>query len=325
MTGTFGSFCGPTSFHHYPILQQSPKAIYILFCVVIVIVLLSSTLGNIMILSALRRCKSLRPPSKALLCSLALTDLFVGLVVLPLFTAYHLTIILEMPSHYCAIAVIYGRIANFIVGTSITTIATIAIDRYLALHLRMRYREVVKFKRVVCVLALEWILLAFCSGSAFWNARVSLVSGTVAMFLGCLIILLCYLSIHRGLRRRAAQIHQQRNASESCNLNVLRYKKTVHNMLWICGLLFVCYIPYLSSMFATLLTGLKISTSLALRFTVIAMYLNSTLNPVLCCWRIKELKEKVTADIGAFCNFLPWQSCFPCNSSKAGKGSCNFS
>jgi len=50
-----------------------------------------------MILLALRECQSLHSPSKALLCSLALTDLFVGVVVLPLFTAYYLKIILEIP------------------------------------------------------------------------------------------------------------------------------------------------------------------------------------------------------------------------------------
>jgi len=50
-----------------------------------------------MILLALRECQSLHSPSKALLCSLAPTDLFVGVVVLPLFTAYYLKIILEIP------------------------------------------------------------------------------------------------------------------------------------------------------------------------------------------------------------------------------------
>ena len=148
MEKTSETFCNSTSTHYYPAAQQFPKSIYIFGCVVSVIVSVSSTFGNIVILFGLRKCQSIHPPSKALLCSLALTDLFVGLVVLPLFTAYYLMVILEMPRYYCVIAVTYGRTSNFIGAVSLQTIATIAVDRYLAFHLRLRYRELMTLRRV---------------------------------------------------------------------------------------------------------------------------------------------------------------------------------
>ena len=89
MEGTFESHCDSTSNHYYPALQQLPKTIYICACVVNAISSVTSTFGNTLILLALRKCRSLHSPSKALLCSLALTDLFVDVVVLPLFTAYN--------------------------------------------------------------------------------------------------------------------------------------------------------------------------------------------------------------------------------------------
>ena len=53
-------------------------------------------------------------------------------------------------------------IITFIVGVSLEMIATIAIDRYLAVHLRLKYHELVKLSRVVCILVIEWIgLLVF--------------------------------------------------------------------------------------------------------------------------------------------------------------------
>ena len=174
-------FCGPTSTHYYHAAQQFPKTIYIFVCIFNVLAAVSSTLGNIMILFALRKCQSLHPPSKVLLSSLALTDLFVGLVVLPLFTAYYLTIILEMPTYYCSIAISYGRISSFVGSVSLATIATIAVDRFLAFHLRLRYKEIVKFRRVVCVLVLEWILAALWAGSWFWSAKFNLIWGTIAL------------------------------------------------------------------------------------------------------------------------------------------------
>ncbi len=151
------SFCSSTSSHCYPrpAAQQFSKIIYIFACVVSVAITVLSTLGNIMILFALHKCQSLHPPSKALLCSLALTDLFVGLVVLPLFIAYYSMIILEMPRYYCVIAVTYGRTSTFIGAVSIGTIATIVIDRYLAFRLLLRYRELVKIRQIICILIFE--------------------------------------------------------------------------------------------------------------------------------------------------------------------------
>ena len=264
----------------------------------------SSTLGNTVILFATRKCQSLHSPSKALLCSLALTDLVVGLVVIPLFIAHYLTIILEIPSYYCAISMTFGRISTFIGAASLATITTIAIDRFLAFHLRLRYREIVKFKRVDLALVVAWILSGLWSGSWFWSTPLNIIWGAIALFGFCLITSLCYLNIHRGLRRHIAQIHQQENANELGDLNFPQYKKTVHNMLWIYGLLFVCYVPYLSSLFAILISGLNNFTRFAMYFSAIAIHFNSSLNPVLYCWRIKELKEKVLANLSALCNFI---------------------
>ena len=201
-----GLYCSSnsTSTHYFPAAQKFSNNIYIFACVVIVICSVSSTMGNTMILFALRKCQSLHPPSKALLCSLALTDLFVGLVVLPLFTAYYLMIVLEIPKYYCVIAVTYGRTSNFIGAVSLETIVTIAIDRVLAFHLRLRYRELMTLRRVVCILVIQWILAAFWTASWFLSLQVSMISGAIGLLSFCLITALCYLSIRRGLRRHVA-------------------------------------------------------------------------------------------------------------------------
>ena len=304
MTATSESYCSSSSTHYYPAAQQFPKPVYIFACVLITICSFSSTMGNIVILVALRKCQSLHSPSKALLCSLAFTDLFVGLVVLPLFAGYYMVIILEIPTYYCAVAIIYGRASNFVGAVSLATIVTIGVDRYLAFRLRLRYRQVVKLRRIVCILVLEWILAAIGTGSWFLNAYVHLIAGATGILICCPIIIVCYLSIHCGLRRHFAQVHAQASSSESSDFNVVRYKKTVNNMLWIYGLLLVCYMPYLLSMFVILVAGLNNSTRLALHFSAVAIYFNSSLNPILYCWRIKELKEKVTAHLCALCAFI---------------------
>ena len=305
MAGTFAeSYCSSNSTHYYPAAKEIPSTTYTFACVVSGILSVSSTLGNTMILLALRKCQSLHSPSKALLCSLALTDLFVGLIVLPLFTAYYLMIILGMPNYYCVIAITYGRTSTFIAAVSLETITTIAIDRYLAFHLRLRYRELVKFRRVVCLLVIEWIAAAVWSGIWFWSAPINMWSGVAGLFSCYLTTSLSYYSICRGLRRRVAQIRRHVNSSESTEFDVAHYRKTVNKMLWIYGLLLVCYMPHLTSVLVILVTGLSDSSRFALHFSGIAVFINSSLNPILYCWKMKEIKEIVIANINALRNFV---------------------
>ena len=303
MAGTFAeSYCSSNSTHYYPAAQEVPRTIYIFACVVSVILSVSSTLGNTMILLALRKCQSLHSPSKALLSNLALTDLFVGLILLPLFTAHYLIITLEMSSYYCAIAITYGRTSTSIAGVSLETIGTIAIDRYLAFHLRLRYRELVKLRRVVCTLAIEWIATAVWSGIWFWSAPINMWSAEDGLFSCCLIIPLYYFSIYRNLRRHVTQIHLNLNSSASTDFNVAQYKKTVNSMLWIFGLLLVYYMPHLTSPLVILFKGLNATSRFVLHLSSIAVFFNSSLNPVLYCWKIKEIREIAIANVNVLRN-----------------------
>ena len=305
MAGTFTeSYCSSSSTHYYSAAQEIPKAVYIFACVVSVMLSVSSTFGNTMILLALRKCHSLHPPSKALLSSLALTDLFVGLIVLPLFIAYYLMIILEIPGYYCVVAVTYARTSTFIAGASLETITTIAIDRYLAFHLLLRYREHVKFSRVACILVIEWIAAAVWSGIWFWSAPINMWTGVFGLCSCYVITSLCYYSIRRGLRCHVAQIRRCVNYSESNDFDVAQYKKTVNNMLWIYGFLLVCYMPHLTSLLVVLVTGLSNSSRFALHFSGIAVFVNSSLNPILYCWKMKEIKQIVIANLNVLRNFV---------------------
>ena len=79
-------------------------------------------------------------------------------------------------------------------------------------------------------------------------------------------------------------------------------KKTVSNSLWIFWLFLLCYMPSLLSSLAVVVTGLNDSTRFAWQFVAITVYINSILNPILYCWKIKELKVKVIALLKVACN-----------------------
>ena len=63
------------------------ETIVIINCVLNIPLMLISIIGNTLVLAAILRTPWLRSPSTTLLCSLAVSDLLVGLVVQPTYTA----------------------------------------------------------------------------------------------------------------------------------------------------------------------------------------------------------------------------------------------
>ena len=73
----------------------------------------------------------------------------------------------------------------------------------------------------------------------------------------------------------------QMNLHGSTDFNVGQYRRTVNNMLWINGVLFVCYLPYLATLLTILAIGLSDTTRFVLHFSATVIYLNASLNPIL--------------------------------------------
>ena len=97
-------------------------------------------LGNILILHALRNYQALHTPTKALFCSLAISDLGVGLAVYPLFAAYCFAAAFNNIEAFCAILVGPYTIAAYSLGfVSFMTITVIALDRFFAFTLRYSF------------------------------------------------------------------------------------------------------------------------------------------------------------------------------------------
>ena len=117
---------------------------------VLVLLAITATIGNSLILVALQKDTSLHPPSKILLRSLAITDLCVGVISLPLAVTLLLSSVNESWS-ICRIAKYSVYVVTTISsGVSLATLSAIGVDRLLALLLKLRYRQVVTVKASSC-------------------------------------------------------------------------------------------------------------------------------------------------------------------------------
>ena len=264
-----------------------------------------ATLGNVLILVALRNVSSIHPPTKLLFRCLAISDLCVGLLVQPLYVyVVYITSYLDIGNFIVELYYVYEFIIGVLVGVSILTSAAISVDRLLALLLGLRYRHVVTLCRVRVVIACVWFIAVsnaslFCVAWILSHYKLILASlWTFRAFIIFSIVVstFSYTKIFFTLRHQQAQVQNHVQPEQSSRvrsvLNIARYKKTVYSVAWIQFAMLACYGPYIVMAFLWNF-GIIDYSKIADEVFFCLVFLNSSLNPVLYCWRIKDVRQEV--------------------------------
>ena len=270
---------------------------------------ITASLGNILILIALRKVISIHPPTKLLFQCLAITDLGVGLISQPLMaTLFLLTDNIDIEI-WKICSQLHSSLSITLCGVSVFASTALSVDRLLALFLGLRYRHVVTLKRIRAVLAcacLTSLLIVLV-----WNFRTKTVRIIITILLTlCLIIsLFSYTKIVLRLRQHQSSVRdnvQQGQANtEKMPLNLERYKKkTVVSIALVQLALVKCYFPPIIFLIFIYLKGIHPSIHFLFDLASTILFLNSSLNPFLYCWRIKEIRQAVKATIRRFCACL---------------------
>lgn len=265
---------------------------------------ITAFLANVLIIAALQKVTSVHSPTKLLFRSLAITDLCVGLITQPLFVSY-----LMSPEH--SGRCYYLRILFYTIGTffssvsCLTALPAISVDRLLALLLGLRYRCVVTLRRVRVIVIIVWLASATTTMTLFYDETIFRRLIFIGLLLCILTSTVCYAKIYHTLRHRQTQIqdhaHQGQPNGRGISLNMSRYRKTVSSALWVQMALLACYLPYGIVKAIFLITGVYPSfLNLMFRVTLSLVYLNSSLNPFLYCWKIRALRQAVKDTIRQF-------------------------
>jgi len=270
---------------HYQLIFLS--IFHILLCI-------SSSLGNTLILVALHKESSLHPPSKLLYRCLATTDLCVGVISEPLAVIYWMSAVNE---HWniCHYALFSSFVASYILcSVSLLTLTAISVDRLLALSLGLRYRQIVTLKRIYMIVITFWVLAMVCSTMYIQNYLITVRYSHIVIILCLVTSIFAYTKIFFNLRHHQTQVHaevrQEEQPSQSTQLNITRYRKAVSSALWLQLTLVVCYLPHGLVTALSTHSGPSPGLMLVRQFTMTLVYLNSSLNPILYCWKIKEVR-----------------------------------
>ncbi|XP_078342593.1 melanocortin receptor 4-like [Oculina patagonica] len=266
---------------------------------------ITSALGNALILFALKNVSSIHPPTKLFLRCLAVTDFCVGLIIQPLYATYIMSRIIKIDVNVYYYVYNVSVSSNFILcGVSVLTSTAISVDRLLALFLGLRYRHVVTLRRVRVVITCFWIIGTLSGLIRVWRRDIAVKEASVFLVLCTVTSIFCYTRIHLKLRHQQAQVqnnvpHVQQN-EEGIPLNIARYKKTVSSIMWVQLALVACYVPW---GIVAVLYGNRNEHDVSWLATSTLVFLNSTLNPILYCWKIREVKQAVKGTIRQFSCF----------------------
>ena len=280
-------------------LSAPPAGIYEFFSALNIFLSITAAVGNVLILIALKNVSSIHPPTKLFFQCLAVTDLCVGLIVQPLYVTYIMSLIIQMNVNVLHYVYKVFKASSFILcGVSVVTSTAISVDRLLALSLGLRYRQVVTIRRVRVVITCFWLIEALAIWFRVKRIAIANAASSVVLILCLVISIFCYTRIHLKLRHQHAQVqnnvpHGQQNGG-GIPLNIARYKKTVSSIMWVQLALVACYVPW---GIVAMLDANGIEHDVAWRTVDTLVFLNSSLNPILYCWKITEVKQAVKGTI----------------------------
>ncbi|XP_056301269.1 trace amine-associated receptor 13c-like [Danio aesculapii] len=286
-------------------------SVYVILYVAAAAVALLTVCGNLLVIISVSHFKQLHTPANILILSLAVSDLLVGVFVMP----FHLSWVIES----CwisgpAMCLIFSFVTFQATCVSVHTVALIAVDRFLALGFPFFYSDQIS-PIAICITTLFNWLFSFlynftllyingnftnviCQGKCLYVVDMvsSLIDLLIVFIMPCTLIILLYIRIFAIAKKHATAIRalQVHNSTESSKNKISdKSERKAAMLLGILVFVFLlCLLPYF-------ITSLVISYSSANLFhirdvAVIFFFLNSTINPIIYAifypWFQKSLK-----------------------------------
>ena len=271
---------------------------YFANCVFNAILSYSAIMLNIVTIQALRKTASLPSVLRTLLLNLAVSDLGVGALVQPLYVAFFaVRMKVNYNNHdFDGINKAFGILANFLGYASFYGVTVLSADRFLAIHLHLRYRELVTPKRVIVVVVAMWIVSGFYSLLGFrrlsWDiAMITFVVNGAACLTATTFF---YYKILAEVRRHSHQIHRLQVAGNGEILaRAVKVRKYALGTFYVYLVLLVCYFPQICVFSVELATGNSAWGNDVSLYTLTMILLNSTLNPLIYCWKMRHVRHAV--------------------------------
>ena len=261
-----------------------------------------ATLGNLLVIRALMKNSTIPATVKKLFLSLAFSDLAVGLCS-QLMTAIISAVMLKMASSeddlafFCpTVLIVLLYFMHLLAVASFLNVIVIAFDRLLAVSLHLRYQELVTPIRVTIVLVSLW-LTSCVSAFLYIFLPKGIVMAAVISVIGYVLTTLAYVRIYKVVRYHQNQIYSQNQLQNAQTREAHRQRKSAYNSLFLSVVFLACYFPFFPCTILYETNTSEISFLVAHFASIFLIYLNSSVNPLVYCWRYPEIRRSVKSTV----------------------------
>ncbi|XP_053735890.1 histamine receptor H2a [Synchiropus splendidus] len=303
---------------------------------ILVLLILLTISGNVTVCLAVCVSRRLRCLTNCFIISLAVTDLLLGLLVLPFSALLQLTNDWPFGPRFCNF---YICMDVMLCTASILTLLVISVDRYLAVTMPLRYSSLVLPWRVAVAMAIVWttsLAVSFLPIQMGWNTangtvqnygpwsqkrtcrfelnRPYVLTDSILTFFLPLLAMCCiYLKILRIAREQAKRIVQARpnnartfqggNNKPTISAVTLREHKATVTVAAVIGAFIVCWLPYFI-MFTLLGLREHPHPNAVTEFSIVLWigYTNSALNPILYGALNRDFRSAYRHVLGCSCS-----------------------
>ena len=270
---------------------------YIVTCVLNILLTITAIVLNSVTIQALRKASSLSKSLRTLLLSLAFTDLGVGLLCHPFNIAFLIKWLRQEMESYptCAAYTAFTFITNSLSKASFFGIAALSVDRFLAIHLHLRYQDLVTHRRVFAVVVFMWIFsVVYTLFRLLVTTDITYVVFAINGII-CYVVSAClYFRIYLAVRRHKNHIQALEVAQNGeMAANMVSASKSAVGTFYVYLVFLVCYLPHSFSLAFIALHGSNAQTKVSTIYTWTLVLFNSSLNPVIYCWKLRPIRRAV--------------------------------
>lgn len=280
--------------------QDSDNTRIVVFQILSYIIDVMILLGNTFVIWLVMRTKNLHTVTNMLLISLAISDLFVGLAIIPSFMAC-----IHVPCDLVLAKMVY----DYFLFVSVANLCAITVDRYTAVMHPLRYTRKMTSITAVRVIAIAWFIPAVLSilPTCWTYSDTSKENQDVAnkvfytiqviffVFTPCCLMLWAYSKIFHEAMKQTRRIHAE-ISNISNTSNATRSSNEAKNAIKVFGTV-VCFfvLCWSLSAYRTFVIYFKLN-DISPNLTIVSRLLliaNSAVNPVFYTLWKKDVRREV--------------------------------
>ncbi|XP_022802227.1 octopamine receptor 1-like [Stylophora pistillata] len=306
-----------TEHNHKSWGEKKAELHVILLCSVVLILAAIIVAGNSLVIASVISNRRLQTKTSAFITSLAVCDLIIGLVLMPLIVVSN-TVgpAVQNGLDYCHVTI---SVAVMLMFNSVANLGAVTFDRFLAVVVPLRYKSIMTKRVIVPIIVFVWIFSTVFGFIPFmgWRAVVEpepgsglfcqvplnlaagyIITVCVVGFLPSIFVLVAYLKIFQTAYlhevRIAAAINSVLRNQTEVKLNMIKEMKAAKMVALVLGAFIFSWAPLFVIMIVDIAMKNAVNSYIYAGGVIFAT-LNSALNPVIYASMNSEFRDTFKA------------------------------